>query len=114
MALFLFQEIVSATPKLLKVNGIACDLPLSEKDFNHLAAAIKILYGKGMNQSFSYLFKESLSVFMVFCAVYEYQDRTFWRQIEEYLGELSQNRRVELYYNFSRVLEEYKLHISFS
>jgi hypothetical protein len=86
------------------------DLTLSEKDFNHLAAAIKILYGNGMNRRFSYLFKECLSVFIVFCAVYEYEDRTFWRQIEEYLGELSQNRRIELYSIFSRVLEEYKLH----
>jgi hypothetical protein len=98
--------LVSQIPKY----SLLGDLPLSEKDFNHLAAAIKILYGNRMNQRFSYLLKECLSVFIVFCAVYEYEDRTFWRQIEEYLGELSQNRRVELFSIFSRVLEEYKLH----
>jgi hypothetical protein len=85
------------------------DLPLSEKDFSQLATRIELVFGREGYQGSQYLFKESLSIFFVFSAIYEYEGRVFWRQIERYLGELSYNRRMELCSIFSEVLDKYNL-----
>jgi hypothetical protein len=85
------------------------DLPLSEKDFSQLASRIELVFGRDGYQRIQYLYKESFSVFLVFCAVYEYEGKVFWKTVEEYLGELSQPRRVELYSIFSSVLDKYNL-----
>lgn len=85
------------------------DLPLSKEDFNHLASIITVLYENNVNQLIFDKFKECLAVFLVFCAVNEYDNRTFWKPIEKYIGELSYNRRMNLYSVFSRVVDKYNL-----
>jgi hypothetical protein len=85
------------------------DIPLSEKDFQNLASNIGILYRKDGNHQFNLKYKECLAVFLVFCAVYEYDKRTFWQPIEKYLGALSYNRRMDLSSAFSDVLYKYNL-----
>lgn len=86
------------------------DLPLSEKDFSQLATRIELVFGREGYKRIQYLYKESLAIFLVFSAVYEYEGKTFWKSVEKYLGELSQNRRVELYSIFSSVLDMYNLY----
>lgn len=85
------------------------DLPLSKEDFKHLASLITVLYENNVSQQIFDRYRESLAVFLVFCAVYEYDNRKFWQPIEKYTGDLSYHRRMELYYAFSRVVDKYNL-----
>lgn len=55
------------------------------------------------------MYKEALVAFLVFCAVYEYDKRTFWKPIEKYTGELSYQRRMEMYSTFLSVVKKYNL-----
>ncbi len=85
------------------------DLPLSQEDFNHLASIITVLYESDVSPQVFNKFKECIAVFLVFCAVYEYDNRTFWKPIEKYIGELTYNRRMDLNSVFTRVLETFNL-----
>lgn len=85
------------------------DLPLSKEDFNHLASIITVLYENDVNSQIFHKCKECLGVFLVFCAIYEYDNRTFWRPIEKYTGDLSYQQKMEIYSMFSKVLDKYNL-----
>lgn len=85
------------------------DLPLSREDFNHLASTITFLYENDIKSKSFYMYKEALVAFLVFCAVYEYDKRTFWKPIEKYTGELSYQRRMEMYSTFLSVVKKYNL-----
>jgi hypothetical protein len=85
------------------------DLPLSYKDFLHLASRVGLLYKSEDNKHIYSNYKESISVFLVFCAVYEYDDKTFWKPIEKYVGKVSNAQKNEMYSIFSEVLYKYNL-----
>lgn len=85
------------------------DLPVSKEDFKLLASVITVLYENNVSQQIFDRYRESLAVFLVFCAVYEYDNRKFWEPIEKYTGFLSYNKRMDLYYAFSSVVDKYKL-----
>lgn len=85
------------------------DLPLSREDFKHLASTINFLYENDKNSKSFYMYKEALVAFLVFCAVYEYDKRTFWQPIEKYTGNLSYQRRMEMHNTFLSVVKEYNL-----
>jgi hypothetical protein len=86
------------------------DLPLSLNDFHYLAAKLKeLFFGTKFQINNKSEYEECFAVFVVFCAVYEYDQRKFWEPVEKYLGELGQYSRTELYDIFSHVLEKFHL-----
>ena len=87
------------------------DLPLDQQDFIQLANRIGVFYDCGANQQIFLLYKESLAVFLVFCAVYEYDDRTFWKSVEKYIGEMSIPHRNKMFHVFLQVLDKYNLEL---
>lgn len=99
------NELVTLIPKYSLIG----DIPLSERDFNHLASRIAILYGRAKYERVDYKYMECLAVFLVFCAVFEYDKKTFWKPIEKYIGDVSYNRKMEIFSVFSAVIEKYKL-----
>ncbi|KIY23821.1 hypothetical protein, partial [Mesobacillus subterraneus] len=103
------QTMNNQVAAMIPIYSVLGDLPLSEKDFRLLASRIELVFGREGFQGSKYLFKESLAIFLVFSAVFEYEGRVFWRPIESYLGELSYNRKMELYSIFSEVLDKYDL-----
>jgi hypothetical protein len=97
------EVIVSQFPKYSLIG----DLPLSREDFNQLASIIKAESEE--NPQIFYMYKECLTAFLVFCAVYEYDKKTFWQPIERYTGDLSYQRRMEMYSIFLSVVKKYNL-----
>lgn len=87
------------------------DLPFDQQDFLQLANRIGVFYDSGANQHIFLLYKESLAVFLVFCAVYEYDDRTFWKSVEKYIGEISIPHRNKMFNVFLQVLDKYNLEL---
>lgn len=87
------------------------DLPLDQQDFIKLANRIGVFYDCGENQQIFLFYKESLAVFLVFCAVYEYNDRTFWKSVEKYIGEMSIPHRNKVFHVFLQVLDKYNLEL---
>jgi hypothetical protein len=85
------------------------DLPLDQQDFIQLANRVGVFYDCGANQQIFVLYKESLAVFLVFCAVYEYDARTFWKPVEKYIGEISIQHRSKMFDVFLQVLDKYNL-----
>ncbi|ETI69442.1 hypothetical protein [Neobacillus vireti] len=85
------------------------DLPLSKEDFIHLASIVTAVYESDVGSRILYRYKECLAVFLVFCAVYEYDNGAFWKQMEKYIGNLTYNRRMDLYSIFSEVVDKYQL-----
>ncbi|MDF2610709.1 MAG: hypothetical protein K0R92_2183, partial [Lachnospiraceae bacterium] len=83
------------------------DIPLSRDDFAQLATKIALFYDRDANQQVFILYKESLSTFLVFCAVYEYDDRTFWKPVEKYIGEVSIPHRNKMFSVFMQSLTKY-------
>ena len=69
------EIIVEQIPKYSLIG----DLPLSREDFNHLASTISFLYENDNNTKYFYMYKEAFAAFLVFCAVYEYDNGTFWQ-----------------------------------
>ena len=57
------------------------------------------------------MYKEAFVAFLVFCAVYEYENGTFWQILEKYTGNLSQQRRMEMYSTFLSVVKKYNLNL---
>lgn len=99
------EMIVEQIPKY----GLIGDLPLSREDFNYLASTITFLYENDINTKNFNIYKEVLVAFIVFCAVYEYNKGTFWQPIEKYIGDLSQQHRMEIYSTFLTVVKKYNL-----
>ena len=87
------------------------DLPLYQQDFIQLATRIGVFYDCGANQQIFSLYQESLAVFLVFCAVYEYDEGTFWKPVEKYIGEMLNSHRNKLFHVFSQVLTKYNLEL---
>lgn len=86
------------------------DLPLSINDFYYLATKLKeLFFGNKFQLYMKSKYEECFAVFVVFCAVYEYDQRKFWGPVEKYLGELGPYSRTELYDIFSNVLEKFHL-----
>ncbi|WAA11717.1 hypothetical protein [Fervidibacillus halotolerans] len=86
------------------------DIPISQNDYKYLATKIKDLYSDWNYRRFQYIYEECISVFLVFCAVYEYNQGVFWKKVEKYVGELGNNSRINLFNIFSKVLSKYHLH----
>ncbi|MEH6954450.1 hypothetical protein [Neobacillus drentensis] len=84
------------------------DLPLSKKDFNHLALIISLLYESNVNPQIFNKYKECLAIFLVFCAVYEYDHGVYWKSVEKYIGDTPYNRKG-LNSVFSKVVDQYNL-----
>ena len=80
------------------------DLPLHQQDFIQLAGRIGVFYDCGANKQIFIRYKESLAVFLVFCAVFDYDDRTFWKPVEKYIGGVSTPHRNKMFDIFSKVL----------
>lgn len=87
------------------------DLPLDYQDFLQVANCIGVFYDIGADKQIFLLYKESLAVFLVFCAVYEYDDRTFWKSVNKYIGEISISQRNRIFNVFLQVLNKYDLEI---
>lgn len=102
------NEILSSEIPQYRILG---DLPLDQHDFIQLANRMGVFYARGANQQIFLLYKESLAVFLVFCAAYEYDDRTFWKPVEKYIGELSIPHRNKMFHVFLEVLNKYNLEI---
>lgn len=100
------NEILSNEISKYRILG---DLPLDYQDFLHLANRIGVFYNCGANQQIFLLYKESLTVFLVFCAVYEYDDNTFWKPVEKYIGEIPAVHRTKMFDAFIQVLDRYNL-----
>ncbi|VEF46677.1 Uncharacterised protein [Bacillus freudenreichii] len=99
------EMIVEQIPKYSLIG----DLPLSREDFNYLASTINFLYENDINTKNFNIYKEALVAFIVFCAVYEYDNNTFWRPIEKYIGDLTYPRRIEIFSTFISVVKKYNL-----
>lgn len=92
--------------QLPKYNLIG-DLPISNKDYYQLASSISNEY-----KNYKYIFyknEESLVAFLVFYAVYEFDNRNFWKPLEKYVGELTSQRRVDMYAHFKSVVTKWEL-----
>lgn len=85
------------------------DLPLGQEDFIQLAERVSRFYKEGGIRELFILYKESLAVFLVFNAVYEYDSRLYWGPIEEKLGLLLPQDRKKLFMTFDEVLVRYHL-----
>lgn len=99
------EMIVEQLPKYSLIG----DLPLSREDFNYLASTITFLYENDTDTKFFYMYKEALVAFLVFCAIYEYDNKTFWQPIEKYTGDLSYQLRMEMYSTFLSIVNKYNL-----
>lgn len=102
------NEILSGEILQYRILG---DIPLDQQDFEQLANRIGVFYNRGANQQIFLLYKESLAIFLVFCAVYEYDDRTFWKPVEKYIGEISISHRNKMSNVFLQVLDKYNLEL---
>lgn len=85
------------------------DIPISHDVFLQLASKIRLYYEQEYNSQVFYMFKESLSAFLVFCAVFDYDDRTYWQYVEKYIGNISNNQRNAMYKVFEDVIKKYNL-----
>lgn len=87
------------------------DIPLSEEDFDFLASRIGNIYANELNQHIIDKYKECLAVFLVFCAVYEYESGTFWKSVEKHIGDVTYNRKMYLHSVFLNVLNKFNLNL---
>lgn len=85
------------------------DLAISQEDFIQLANRISRFYQEGAITQLAVLYKESVAVFLVFNAVYEYDARLYWGPVEARLGELSPYERKKFFAIFNEVLDKYHL-----
>lgn len=93
----------------LQTVRIIGDLPISKHDFEYLAEKIQDFTQIKLKDQLFNKYQTCIAVFMVFTATYYYEERAFWPHVEKYIGETSQNQRIELYQCFSFTVRRFKL-----
>lgn len=85
------------------------DILLEKEEFEYLANKIGAFYEHDANRTLFLEYQETIAVFLVYCAVYGYDQRAFWSSVEKYVGVISVSHRKQLYNIFLTVLEKYGL-----
>ncbi len=83
------------------------DLNISRKGFLHLAERICALRQVNSEVWRMTQFFECFSVFMVFCAVFDYDDNTYWMHVESYIGSVQVPERRKLFRIIEIIFKRY-------
>ena len=83
----------------------------NEEETKKVGELLKCLFRHSFSSDTIYSFKEVISVFLVCCAKYYYNDGEggFWQSVQNLTGIYEQNKRLKLIYAFEKVLEYNRL-----
>ncbi len=90
-------------------NPLIGDVLLEKDEFEYLANKVGAFYEHEANRTLFLEYQETVAVFLVYCAVFEYDQRSFWGSVEKYIGIISLSHRRQLYHIFLNVLDRYGL-----
>ncbi|MBR1859690.1 MAG: hypothetical protein IJ797_09340, partial [Selenomonadaceae bacterium] len=92
------------------------DIPLDRDDFLHLKTYVKLMYlnlnGKKMILN---KYREAFSVFLCFCAVYEFNPAVdYWSCVEKNIGAMDDDSRAAIDKVFEYIVDKYNLNKNFN
>jgi hypothetical protein len=90
-------------------NLLIGDILLDKEEFEYIANKVGAFYEHEANRALFLEYQETIAVFLVYCAVYGYDQRAFWGSVEKYVGIISISHRRQLYHIFLTVLDRYGL-----
>ncbi len=83
------------------------DLNINKNGFLHLGERIHALRDTNSAVWRMTQFFECFAVFMVFCAVFDYDDNTYWMHVESYIGLVQVPERSKLFRIVESILKKY-------